>query len=196
MNSYIGRTCSSRGIGTRPSPCRSRERRKRRAHVPAQRASRNASVMPLGGDEVLVVPGVTDERPTGSVRLAEEVRHRGSGEARASRWRPRYVSFGATPEPSRTSSGSCLRRRACSLRVCDRPAADHQREIVVRLVLPPTRFPDVRTPRSGRRSGDHSSRCSDAIRLLVVLLGSDCLPRTRESRPSAPITTLACSVTV
>src|SRR5215211_2156088 len=36
---------------------------------------------PLGGDEVLVVAGVPDQRPARPIRLAEEVRHRRADEA-------------------------------------------------------------------------------------------------------------------
>ena len=46
----------------------------------------------LGGDRVLVVPGVADERPARPVRLAEEVRDRAAGEPLLARCAPRTRS--------------------------------------------------------------------------------------------------------
>ena len=82
VNSYIGRTCSSRALILAASPrrrCAPGERVVERGG--AQLGVAEGVVDALRGDEVLVVAGVADQRPAGAEGLAEVVRHRRADEA-------------------------------------------------------------------------------------------------------------------
>ena len=84
----------------------------------------------LGGDRVLVVAGIADERPAGTVRLAEEIRHRRAGKRRlAFRAAHPFREFGREVEHLQEIALDVL---LVGLEFRIRPAADDQRQAVVR----------------------------------------------------------------
>ena len=86
-------------------------------------ASRNASCDPLCCNRIFVVAGISDERPTRTLRLAEDIRHRRTVRV-APRWRRR-----TSGRPPRRRDGRARSRPRHSSHgpVCQRPVRPQSR---------------------------------------------------------------------
>ena len=144
----------------------------------------------LRGDRILVVAGVADERPAGSVRLAEEVGHGAAVEA---------LLAGRAADPLGELGRELERLQVVGLdvglvrrRLGGGPADDQQRQAVVgreRGPAPVGADDDLES----RRPAGRSSTCSSATAARASRCTARAAPPWRhcELRPSAPITTRA-----